>query len=164
VTAFGAWTGTYTTFATSFARSGQVWSTLAPISGGHLQANFDNVVISPGSEACLPDLRTLCLVGSRFKVTATFDTGVGTPADAQAIPIGKSGYLWFFDSNNVEVVVKVLDGCALSGHFWFYAAGLTNLDVVITVTDMQTKAVRTYSNPANTPFEPIQDTSAFDCP
>ena len=45
------------------------------------------------------------------------------------------------------------------------AAGLTDVRVVLTVTDTKTGAVRQYTNNLGTPFQPIQDTSAFStCP
>jgi hypothetical protein len=35
----------------------------------------------------------------------------------------------------------------------------------LTVTDTQTGAIQTYTNPQGTPFQPIQDTNAFaTCP
>jgi hypothetical protein len=78
---------------------------------------------------------------------------------------GDTGYLWFFSAPNVEVVAKILNGCSLNSHYWFFAGGLTNVNTVITVTDTATGAVRKYTNPANTIFAPIQDTSAFGtCP
>jgi hypothetical protein len=122
------------------------------------------VVVAPGALPCTPDANTLCSLGSRFRVTATFDAGAGGRGNANAAPLGDGGYFWFFNAANVEVLVKMIDGCGLGGHFWFFAAGLTNVNVVITVTDMQTGAVKTYTNPANTAFRPIQDTSAFACP
>jgi hypothetical protein len=164
VFAVNTWSDSSTTFANTFAQSGQMWAALAPQGGGHLQANFDDVVVAPGAVACTPDQVTLCLLAGRFRVAAIFDTGNGDPANAQAAPLGNSGYFWFFDAGNVEVLVKLLDGCAIGGHFWFFAAGLTNVNVVITVTDTQTGVVQTYTNPANTAFQPIQDTSAFACP
>ena len=72
-----------------------------------------------------------------------------------------TGYFWFFSSANVEVMVKVVDGRGVNGKFWVFAAGLTNVDTLIRITDTQTGAVRTYRNPPNTAFQPIQDTSAF---
>ncbi len=76
-----------------------------------------------------------------------------------------TGYLWFFGSANVEAVVKVLNGCGLGGHYWLFAGGLTNVNVVITVTDTQTGIQKMYVNPPKTKFQPIQDTSAFaTCP
>src|SRR5262245_13904143 len=72
-----------------------------------------------------------------------------------------AGYFWFFDPNNVEVVVKVLDGCPVNGRRWVFAAGLTDVHVVLIVTDTQTGASKTYVNPIGTAFLPIQDTDAF---
>jgi hypothetical protein len=163
VTAVGSWTSSIATFVNTYGNSAQVSAYLAPQAGGRLQANFDDLIVAPATRACVPDAHTLCLLGSRFKVTATFDTGTGTAGDAQALPVGNSGNLWFFDPGNVEALVKVIDGCALGGHFWFFGAGLTNLHVVITVIDTQTGAARSYENPANTAFQPIQDTAAFNC-
>ena len=79
------------------------------------------------------------------------------------MPLGIGGYFWFFDSSNVDVVVKMIAGCGLNGHFWFYAGGLTNVNVRIDVTDTQTGATKAYTNKANTAFQPIQDTAAFAC-
>ena len=65
----------------------------------------------------------------------------------------------------MEVVVKVLNGCGSNGNFWIFAGGLTDIRVVMTVTDRQTGTVRSYSNPQGTAFRPIQDTNAFaSCP
>ena len=76
-----------------------------------------------------------------------------------------SGYFWFFDARNIEVVVKVLSACTPGGgHHWVFAGGLTNVAVTLTVTDTQTLAVQTYTNPAGTAYAPIQDTSALACP
>jgi len=39
------------------------------------------------------------------------------------------------------------------------------VQVTLTVTDMANNTVKTYSNPLNTAFQPIQDTAAFStCP
>ena len=73
----------------------------------------------------------------------------------------ESGDFWFFDAANIEMVVKVLDGCALNGHYWVYAAGLTDVGVTTTVQDLRTGAEKSWMNPRGTLFEPIADTSAF---
>ncbi|HVT60775.1 MAG TPA: PQQ-binding-like beta-propeller repeat protein [Thermoanaerobaculia bacterium] len=116
--------------------------------------------------SCTADGTTLCLAGGRFQVRATWRTAGGGSGPAQAVPLtADTGYLWFFSAPNVEAVVKVLDGCALGGHFWFFAGGLTDVNVVITVIDTETGAQRVYRNQQGTPFAPIQDTSAFStCP
>jgi hypothetical protein len=112
------------------------------------------------STACANTGTTLCL-NSRFKVTAGFAVN-GVAGVGNAAPITTdTGYFWFFTAGNVEVVVKVVDGRSFNNRFWVFAGGLTNVDATITVTDTQTGLVRTYHNPANTAFQPIQDTSAF---
>ena len=115
---------------------------------------------------CVPGPTTLCLSDGRFRVETAWrvpreDTsGLGTAVALTA----DTGYFWFFDAENLEVVVKVLNGCVVNGHQWVFAAGLTNVDVTITVMDTTTSESRTYQSFAGAPFPPIQDTAAFACP
>jgi hypothetical protein len=163
VTATGQWTESAATFA-SFGPSVLVSAYMAPNAAGNFEVNFDDLILEPAaSSACSSDATTLCFMDGRFKVTAAFDAGNGNAGQAHAIPVGDSGLFWFFSSTNIEAVVKVLDGCGLGGHYWFFAGGLTNVQVTLLVTDTQTGATRTYHNPLGTPFEPVQDTSAFSC-
>ncbi len=115
---------------------------------------------------CVANATTLCLFGGRFAVTATYNAGVSGSGNAQVVDLtDDTGYLWFFAAANVELVIKVLDGCALGGHYWVFAGGLTNVNVVITVTDSQTGDFKTYTNTQGAAFQPIQDTAAFStCP
>ncbi len=117
---------------------------------------------------CVADDTTLCLTEGRFSVTSNWTTSQGTAGQGHAVDItSDTGYFWFFDQNNVEVVVKVLDACVpiLGEKFWVFAGGLTDVQVVLTVVDTETGFTRTYNNPQQTPFQPIQDTGAFDtCP
>lgn len=120
---------------------------------------------APGN--CNENPKALCLGDGRFRVRALFTTGSGQPEDANVVRLtGDSGYLWFFDRDNVEVIVKIVNACSPPfQRFWFFAAGLTNVRVDIEVTDTETGEIKTYVNPLNQPFEPIQDTSGFDtCP
>lgn len=41
--------------------------------------------------------------------------------------VDNAGLMWFFDSNNPEALIKVLDGCALNGHWWVFVAPVTDL-------------------------------------
>ncbi len=115
---------------------------------------------------CVANATTLCLNNGRFKVQTQWSTTAGATGTGQAMPLtGDTGYFWFFTSNNVEMVVKVVNGCAVNSSYWTFAGGLTDVNVVMTVTDTQTGATRTYTNPLSTAFQPIQDTSAFPaCP
>jgi hypothetical protein len=118
---------------------------------------------TPG--ACNPTSTALCLNGGRFRVEATFQSGAGS-GTAQVVELtDETGYLWFFNANNVEAVVKVINACGLNNRYWVFAGGLTDVRTDIVVTDTQTGAVKTYINPQGKAFQPIQDTSAFaTCP
>jgi sugar lactone lactonase YvrE len=118
------------------------------------------------ASACAAGATTLCVNGGRFRVTSSWRTGDGAPGIGHAVALtANSGYFWFFDAANIELVVKVLDGCSANQHHWAFAAGLTNVEVTTTVPDTYTGVSRTYTNPQGTPFAPIQDTTAFaTCP
>jgi hypothetical protein len=114
------------------------------------------------ASTCVPDATTLCLNG-RFAVRAQFDAGDGNAGAAHGVKLTPdTGYLWFFSASNVETIVKVLDGCGLNDRFWVFAGGLTDVNVVLTVTDTSTGSAKTYTNPPHTTFQPIQDTDAFE--
>ena len=79
----------------------------------------------------------------------------------QAVPItSDTGSFWFFSNANLEVIVKVLDGRSVNGHFWVFYGALSNVEYTITVTDTETGAVRTYFNPQGQ-LASVADTSAF---
>jgi hypothetical protein len=115
---------------------------------------------------CVPSSIVMCLNNNRFKVEATFRTATTPSAAAQVVKLtDETGYFYFFTSTNVEVVVKVLNGCGLNNRYWVFAAGLTNVEVVLKVTDTQTGTQKTYTNPLNQAFPPLQDTNALaTCP
>jgi hypothetical protein len=113
--------------------------------------------------SCTSNQTTLCLNSSRFKVTAHYRTAAGESGFGRAVSMtGDTGYFWFFDESNVEVVVKVLRACPVNGKYWVFAAGLTNVEVVLTVEDVITHETQTYTNQLGDSFVAIQDTAAFD--
>jgi hypothetical protein len=115
---------------------------------------------------CTPTATSICLNNNRFRVEATFQVEGQPVGTANAVKMtDDTGYLWFFNSNNVETVVKVLTACGVNNRYWVFAGGLTNVRTVLTVTDTQTGSLKTYINPQNTTYQPIQDTNAFaTCP
>ena len=116
------------------------------------------------SSTCTPDSFGLCLNQGRFRVMAAWQTGDGRQGIAEAFPVtGDTGNLWFFHPDNVEVVVKVIDGCGTNGKYWVFAGGLTNVEVTLLVVDTATGAEKEYVNPQGKAFQPIQDTVAFPC-
>ena len=117
-----------------------------------------------GPPSCAPDDQTLCLNDRQFRVAATWSKPDGTSGQGHAVALtGDTGYFWFFDSSNVEVIVKVLEACGVNTHRWVFASGLTNVQVTLSVTDIVAGTTNTYNNPQATAFRPIQDTTAFPC-
>lgn len=117
-------------------------------------------------EAACPDA-ALLLGDDRFQVTAFWATATDSGPAASLGMTKDSGFFYFFNPDNVELVVKVLDACQVPGfnNFWVFAGGLTNVEVQLTVVDTQTGQTKIYSNPLNHAFAPIQDTNAFaTCP
>ena len=115
---------------------------------------------------CAQTATTVCLSDARFAVSATWATNDGKSGQGSATQLtSDTGYFTFFSSTNVEVVVKVLNACGLNSRYWVFAGGLTNVKVVLTVRDTKTGTVRTYTNPIDTAFLPLQDTNALPtCP
>jgi hypothetical protein len=133
--------------------------------GGTVHAHFDDVYFALSGTGCVADMETLCLTSGRYRVTATFRAPQGRNAEpAHVVQLTKdSGYMWFFNDDNVEVTVKVLDVCASTGWAWVFAAGMTNVEVHLRVLDTETHAIQEYTNPSGQPFQVILDTSAFGC-
>jgi len=128
----------------------------------------DDLVAGP----CVPGATTLCLTDGRFRIEARWETREGDTGPGRMRPLtDDTGSFWFFDPDNLEMVVKVIDACGPPfDRFWVFAGGLTNVAVTLTVVDTEAvgtggDAVRRYMNPLGTPFQPIQDTQAFaTCP
>ena len=108
---------------------------------------------------------SLFLGDGRFRVDARWTTSSGS-GDAMPVQLtADTGYFWFFNSGNVEMVVKVLNACAVNQHFWIYAGGLTDQGVTFTVTDTQKGISKTYSNTLGQKWVTITDSSALaSCP
>ncbi|QQR72150.1 MAG: hypothetical protein IPJ17_11490 [Holophagales bacterium] len=99
--------------------------------------------------ACIPSATRLCLQQGRFAVEASWRDFLGNEGTAQAGPHTlDSGTFWFFDDDNPELAVKMLDGRALNSHFWFYCGALSDVEYTLTVTDTLTGARRQYANRA----------------
>jgi Zn-dependent metalloprotease len=154
----------------SFALEALAGDRLTPSGNPQLNYLFDGLAPSiyrrgtynGPSANCVANSTTLCLSGGRFQVKATFTTNTGQQGVASAVSLtSDTGYFTFFDPSNVEAVIKVLNACGVNQKLWVFAGGLTNVATVITVTDTLTGVSKTYTNPQNTPFVPIQDTGAF---
>ena len=130
---------------------------LAALPGTGAAAESDST-----AQPCVAAATTLCLNDDRFRVAVRWETEDDS-GDGQAVELtGDTGYFWFFSENNVEVVIKVLNGCAIGdGAYWVFIGGLTDVHVEVEVEDVEADASRTYINEAGTLFVPVTDTAAF---
>lgn len=117
--------------------------------------------------ACVADATTLCLSNGRFRIQVGWETFTGDKGVASTVPVvsDDSGLFYFFTPNNWEMLIKVLDGCTSTAHYWVFFAATTDVQFVVTVTDTQTGRVKTYFNPQGSSADAVTDTSAFaTCP
>ncbi|MEO8197151.1 MAG: hypothetical protein ABI689_10550, partial [Thermoanaerobaculia bacterium] len=102
-----------------------------------------------GGPPCRATDQTLCLESGRFQVASSWRDFSGRSGDATAVAItSDTGYFWFFDEDNVELILKLIDGGGFNGHHWVYYGALSNVEYTFTVTDSETGAAKRYFNPA----------------
>jgi hypothetical protein len=106
--------------------------------------------------------RTLSLLGSRFDVSVSWhDAQSGDAGFGHAVQTSdETGTFWFFTADNVELVIKELDGRPVNKSFWFFYGALSDVEYWITVTDQVRGIVQTYYNPPGNLCGKA-DTSAF---
>jgi hypothetical protein len=113
---------------------------------------------------CVPDDETLCFQEGRFQATVVWRAANGTSGDGNAAPLSdQSGIFWFFDQENSEMLVKLLDACSVAGleGFWFFVAATTDLDFTLKVTDTTTGLSKEYSNMLGQAASPVLDALTF---
>ena len=152
--------------ASSNLANTDIWALAFRADGNGLFAGtMDGVFVLDASGAgggCSSDANALCLNGGRFRVGATWrvpsqgTSGTGVPTRLT----DDTGTFWFFSAQNLELMVKVVDGRAFNGRYWVFFGALSDVEYTVTVTDTVTGAVRTYSNPSGT-LASIADTNAF---
>lgn len=74
----------------------------------------------------------------------------------------RSGLLYFFDRDNVELLVKVLDGCAVNGHRWVFVAPVTDLGFNL-VVESPNGGRWTHANRLGRTADAVSDVAAFPC-
>ena len=116
------------------------------------------------SGPCVPGEDTLCLAAGRFRVTVVARDFDGVAFIGNALPqTSDTGAFWLFDPDNVELVVKVLDGRSINDHFWVFYGSLSNVEFDLEITDTETGTCKKYRN-TSSEFASVGDTSAFFIP
>jgi hypothetical protein len=91
----------------------------------------------------------------------------GGSGQGKTAPAGtdNSGILYFVNPADWQMLVKVLDGCAVNNHYWVFFAATTDQGFTLEVTDMSTATTVQYTNPLKQQADAVTDTTAFaTCP
>ena len=105
-----------------------------------------------------------CVGGGRFRVEAEYAAtdGQRKPALIREAYLGDSGTLFYFYSwDNPELLVKVLDGCAINGHYWVFGSAATDREYVVRIEDVKGGTVQEYGRGPSAPL--IAEAAAFPC-
>lgn len=114
---------------------------------------------------CLPASDVLCLNQDRFAVRVRWEDFQGGSGVGKAVPFrDDTGLFWFFHPDNVELTVKVLEGCPVNGFFWVFVASGSTVGYEVRVTDTATDETVVYRNDVGDVPRLIPDTAAFACP
>lgn len=138
-------------------------ATLPPTPAADRRTGFDPDAVG---RTCEPSPQRLCLLGGRFEVGALWrdfvgGTGFARVADLTQVDPNESGILWFFEPDNWELLVKLIDGCGWNSHHWVFAAATTNVGYTLTVTDTVSGEVVEYTNPHGQSSATVTDVEAF---
>lgn len=114
---------------------------------------------------CAESPTARCLQGARFRAEVSFSAYDGASGPARVAPARSrdTGIFWFFDPDNWELMVKVLDGCALNSRYWVFSSASTDVGYTMSITDTQTGAKQVYSNPLGQVARTVADIAAFSC-
>lgn len=107
-----------------------------------------------------PETTTYVPVTGRFEVDVTWQTADGSGVGKGSRLSEETAAFTFFSPENVELLVNVIDGRAINGHYWVFAGSLSNVAYTLRVRDLETGTVKEYQNPAGQ-FASFGDTSAF---
>lgn len=107
---------------------------------------------------CVPSSTKACVQGGRFgiRVGTLFVPGNFAPI---AVSGSQSAVFHFGNSNNWEVLAKVLNGCSINGRYWVFGAGATTQNFVLNIEDTLRGIIVGYSSASC----PIVDTSFWTC-
>lgn len=129
----------------------------------------------PNFSACFPvgdeidrtdDGRTVSLLHGAYCPEIRWTTLDGQQGTARPSPLrsDSAASFWFFAPSNLEVHLKMLNGCPINGHIWLFINATTNVGVDIEMQEVRgLHRLRSYSSEPGTPFQPILDTTAFSC-
>lgn len=118
---------------------------------------------------CAPDANTLC-IGDRWEIQVAYATeqggglaGVGEAVSLESAGVTQGGLISFFDATNPELLVKVLDGCDINGHYWVMLSAATNVGYTLQVRDVTDGSAWNHVNPDGLLSAAVADVEAEPC-
>ena len=69
----------------------------------------------------------------------------------------------FGRAENLEFMVKVLDGCSINGYWWVFIGGVTDQYLHISVRDLRAERQLIYVHYGGAPLSGVNNTRAFPC-
>ena len=113
---------------------------MAPVHAGEAEvperAGAAGSVAVASEDGCVESATTLCLQEGRYEVTVEFTAnGETMPARVARPRTEDSGLFYFFEPNNWEMLLKVLDGCGVNQHHWVFAATASDVGIRLVVRD-----------------------------
>ena len=135
-----------------------------PVLDLFLKLSLDATFVEHVKETlCTPDATTACLNHGRFRVRLSWQDHLGNQGEGRVLPVSSSdsAVFWMFDPDNLESLVKVLDGCAVNNHYWLFSAAATDIAYTLTVTDTALGVSEEYLNNLGDAAPAIIDTGAF---
>jgi len=125
----------------------------------------DHLPAPPGEATyCLPD-PVGTLRGGAYEVSMCGETPDGTPLQVQDYGLDSDGSIlfYFFNRDNAEVLLKVLDACEVNQQNWVFTSPTTTLAFNLEVREVATGRIWTHRNAARTTAAARADTAAFTC-
>lgn len=143
-------------------------TTLEPPGPNHWAPPFtsEQLAVLTTLSASAPPAPALLLL-DRFRV----EVGVSPPGEAPRAAVlspltNRAGTAWFFNEQNIEMLVKMQNACVPPfNRYWVFFAATTNVEFEVSVTDTESSETMTYSNPQGMVALPVADTETFaTCP
>ncbi|HSN67754.1 MAG TPA: hypothetical protein VLV48_00825 [Thermoanaerobaculia bacterium] len=152
---------------------------------GALSASFPLLAayLSPSTtcSACVPDAKTACLLGNRFKVTMPnwTDSGAGLSGQGSIIkyadnvesvhptfgPLSASAFfsMYSFAPSSIEALVRMIKGQNQNNKYWVFLTGFAGASYTVRIEDTQTCTVWQRQVPAKA-TNVVKDFEAFAFP
>lgn len=120
-----------------------------------------------GATTPCDDANALCLGGGRFEASVERPRSAGGGRTGRMLlpEAPNSGLFAVSPSADPQLLVNVIDGCNVNGHYWLYFAAVADAELTVKVRDTETGRTWVYFNPAGNVPAPVRDIEAFGaCP